>query len=594
MSGIIGGRLEANELRRAIAEGSRASERTWRYESENAGLGAHYAEQSAPGLICWDDGSRGGVVYGAITNRDELDLSDSALFDRLLDRPADTAAALEGGFFIACYDADDDRFLLVSDKLGSRMCYFIPSDKGVFRFATAVAPLVSRVDDPTLDLHAVSDMLLMGHMWGDHTLVREVRAMRPATILDVTDGDRSAKRYWKPSYDEAPASEAYLVELVDRYRQAVRRSSRTLPREAGIWLSGGLDSRTTAGALLANADSPVFETLSAYTYDANPPTNDNPRIANEVANRLGITLHEVPLTADRFGDVFERVIEGTDGMIRWNTTLNLSAIYNLDSVPPVMMEGMQGELVGDHPFRHHLTRFNSAVEAQYSTESGASVETVRELLTPKVDPKATFKEEAARSPESSHRKRVLDIHFQNYYSRNTLASDRLVRDRVDTRAPQVDGDYLEWCSKLPMAFRKGAFPLNVGDGGIPYGTSRAKLELTRRLTPTLADITYERTKVKPSWPYPAHIVGFLGNVATGHLRSKPTYGSGQLADWWIRDESTALHGYVRKLVDDAASRQLFDGDAVRSVFAGHMDGKNNAPMLAQITTLEYWIQNHID
>ena len=594
MSGVIGGRLEASELRTAIAEVSQPSEQAWRYESGDAGIGTHLPAESTPGFVRWDDGNRGGVVYGAITNRNELDLSDSALFDRLFERPADTAAALEGGFLIACYDADDDRFLLVSDKLGSRMCYFVPPDEGPFRFATAVAPLVARVDDPTLDLHAASDMLLMGHMWGDHTLVRGVRAMRPATVLDITAGDLSAERYWKPSYDEAPAGEAYLTELADRYRQAVRRASTTLPREAGIWLSGGLDSRTTAGTLLANADSPVFETLSAYTYDANPPTNDNPRIATEVANRLGITLQEVPLTAERFGDVFERVIEATDGMIRWNTTLNLSAIYNLDSVPPVMMEGMQGELVGDHPFRHHLTRFNSVVEAQYSTEASSSVEAVRELLTPKVDPKATFKEEAAHSPESSHRKRVLDVHFQNYYSRKTLASDRLVRDHADTRAPQVDGDYLEWCSKLPMAFRKGAFPLNVGDGGIPYGTSRAKLALTRRLTPDLADITYERTKVKPSWPYPAHVAGFLGNVVSGRFRSKPTYGSGQLADFWIRDESTALHGYVRDLVDDAASRQLFDGDAVQSLFAGHMDGENNSPMLAQVTTLEYWIQNHLD
>ena len=596
MSGVLGGRVKASELRTATTNASRPGEQSWRYESGDAGIGVYFRGESTSGLTRWDDGSRGGVVYGAVTNRGELNLSDTALFDRLFDRPTDTAAALEGEFFIACYDANDDRFLLVSDKLGARPCYYVSPDEGSFQFGTSVSPLLAGVDDPTLDVQGASDMLLMGHMWGDHTLVREVDTMRPATVVDVTDGNLSAERYWKASYDEAPANEAYLSELADRYRQAIGRMSTTLPQEAGIWLSGGLDSRTTAAVLteIAGMSGSAFSTLRAYTYDANPPTNDNPRIAREVANKLGVELGTVPLTAETFGDVFEDVIEAADGMIRWNTAVNLSATYGLDPVPPVMMEGMIGELIGDHLYRRHLSDYRSAVESQYHSESQASVETVSRLLDADVNPLTTFKEELSATPETDMRKQVLDIHFQNYYRRQGLTSDRITRQRTDTRNAYIDGDYLEWCSRLPKKFRKGGLSVGPGSEGVPYGTSRAKLELVRRIDPDLAEITYERTKVKPSLPYPVHVAGFLGNVIAGRLRSKPTYGSGQLADIWVRDESTALHRYVRNLVDDAASRPLFNGDAVRRLFDDHIDGENNAPMLAQITTLEYWIQSHLD
>ena len=594
MTGVVGGRLDGRELRESTDALSHGGDSTWFYEGSDAGLGVSYRQLDSRGITTWDDGSRGGVIYGAVTNRDGLGLSDSALFDRLFERPTDAAAALEGEFFIACHDANDDRFLLVSDKLGSRNGYFVAPDSRSFQFATAVAPLLPRIDDPTLDVQAASDMLLMGHMWSDHTLVREVRAMRPATVLEVTDGSATADRYWKASYEEAPANDAYLSELADRYRQAVGRMRTTLPSEAGIWLSGGLDSRTTAAVLLEDTGDSEFETLRAYTYDANPPTNDNPRIARKVADRLGIELNRVPLTAETFGNVFESVIEATDGMIRWNTAVNLSATYNLDPVPPVLMEGMIGDLVGDHLYRRHLSDYRSAVESQYHSEAHTSVETVSRLLDADVNPLTSFKEELSATPETDLRKQVLDIHFQNNYRCQGLRSDRIMRERTDTRNAYIDGDYLEWCSRLPRAFRKGGLSVGVGSEGIPFGTSRAKLGLIRRIDPELAEITYERTKVKPSRPYPMHVAGFLGNVISGRLLSKPTYGSAQLSDFWIRDESSAVHRYVRDLVDDAASRPLFNADAVRRVYDDQMDGKNNATMLAQITTLEYWIQNHLD
>jgi asparagine synthase (glutamine-hydrolysing) len=545
----------------------------------------------------WEQDSRFGIVYGAVTNLDEIGWEFSDLFERLLDRPSETAATIEGPFVIACYDGSVNRYLLVTDKLGSRPCFYTTEDP--FRFATAVSPLVDRLDSPSVDIQGVSDMILMGHLWGERTLVENIRTVRPATVMEITAGNVTSTRYWKPEYTEADPGPEYLSELARRYRQAARRTGRTLPATVGLWLSGGLDSRTTAAALLDGQLSDRFESMTAYTYDANPPTRDNPTIARTVADRLGMEFVEVPLTAETFFPVFESVIEATDGMIQWKTLVNLSATYSLTDGPTAMLEGMQGELVGDHPFRYHLYELNSVVQAQHDSEASVDAETVRRLLTPDVDPHGTFKAEERRSSETSHRAKVLDIHFQNYYARNVLASDRLVRQRMETRTPQVDGSYLEWCAKLPRAYRKGTFPfservIKADAGGVPYGTSRAKLDLCRRVAPSVADVTYERTQTKPSRGYPFHVAGFVANVVTGRLRGEATYGRGALSDFWLRDTSTDLHQRVTDLIDDACSRPLFDSDVVLETYDQHMDGKNNSSMLSRITTLEYWLQRHLD
>jgi asparagine synthase (glutamine-hydrolysing) len=286
-------------------------------------------------------------------------------------------------------------------------------------------------------------------------------------------------------------------------------------------------------------------------------------------------------------------------MLRWNTAANVSAAYRVDADVPVLIEGRQGALVGDHLLRHHLNDSLSVVEAQRASEASSSTSTVRELLEPTVDPLATLRAEAERTAESTHRGKVMDIHFQNYYPRLGLASNSLMRDRGDSRVVHADGDYLEWCAKIPLAYRKGTYPLSdrvVGSdaGGVPYGTSIAKLELCRRICPELADVVYERTKVKPSRPYPMHALGFVGNVVANRFRDEPTYGGGQLADFWIRDEDTALHRRVATLVEDATDRDVFNGDAVRELYDQHMAGSNNVTQLAQITTVEHWIQNHLD
>jgi asparagine synthase (glutamine-hydrolysing) len=124
------------------------------------------------------------------------------------------------------------------------------------------------------------------------------------------------------------------------------------------------------------------------------------------------------------------------------------------------------------------------------------------------------------------------------------------------------------------------------------GTSRAKLGLTRRVSPELADITYERTKLPPKWPYPAHVCGFVANVGLGRLQSKPTYGAEQLTDIWLRMD-TELADWTEEYLRKAADRDVFD-DGITRLWDRHQRGENLSSMMANITSLEYWLETYLD
>ncbi|WP_160134790.1 asparagine synthase-related protein [Halococcus salsus] len=589
MTGFVGGAVTGRPLQQ-LADGM--YHEPW-YEHEffeggTHGIGfAHHGDRDPLGHTTWQGDGRMGIVYGGIPDHDR----PAEVFDRLLDAPA-TLADLDGSFAVVCLDTrgETDRVLVATDKLGTRPCYYV-EDRALF--GSSLSTLLPELDDPIVDEQAVSDMLLLGNLWGDRTLVDEVKALPPATVLEYSEGEVRTERYWKPDFESAPRR-GYIPELKTRYREAVDEASSTFGDTAGLWLSGGLDSRTLADGLARNAGR-TFDSLVAYTYDANPRGGGNPAIARRVAAQLGVEVEELVMTPDRFLDVFETSVDLTDGMLRWSSLLNLSTIFNLDGEPAnVLLEASgQGELIGQHPRRYNFVEHDSAVEGLVRSEQMVDTDTVQSLLAIDADPLRTFKETVAESDETTQRGRMLDVHYTNYYSRMTLASNTVPRSQAGTRVPFVNKDFLEHTAALPQAYRMGTFPLT--GGSIPYGMTRPKHELARELDNGLDRIPYERTGLGPRRPFLAHLAGFVVKTGTARLRSKVAYGGAHEPDIWYRE-----HEGLRERIDDllrgACDRPWFDADEIRRLRREHLRGEANhmTTSLAAITTLECWFQRHLD
>ncbi|ESP87485.1 Gln-dependent amino transferase [Candidatus Halobonum tyrrellensis G22] len=568
---------------------------TERFESGGCAIGfVHHGDRDPAGHVSWRDGERAGAVHGVVSNQNGWGLDANELLEAALERPREVVPALDGPFLIACYDGAVGRVVLATDKIGARPCYYTVGDGGVVFGSEVKAPLV-RVDDPTVDVAAVGDMVMLGHVWGEKTLVEEVRALPPSTILEHEAGEVERTRYWTPSFEEAEPGDGYVSDLATRYRDAVADMAGTVDGEVGLWLSGGLDSRAMATELerTVGSDGGV-DALRTYTYDSNPAAGGNPELAGRVADALGVANQQVPLDGRRFADVMESAIDATDGMVRWNTLLNLSAVHNLDAdAPGVVVEAAgQGELLGEHLTRYQFTEFETAAEGLYHRQRALPRETFDDLLDADVDPRAPFERSARESDEPTMRRRMLDAHFRNHYARFVLASNPMARRAVGTRTPFANGAFLDHVAGLPTAYRMGTVPLT--DGSVPNGASEPKLLLSRTLNPELAAIPYERTRLPPRYPYPAHVGGFVVTTGLRRLVDRATDRNRSLGAVWYRTDPD-LRTYVDDLLCGAGERPFFDPETIRDLRREHLAGEaNHVSALASVSTVEAWLRNHVD
>jgi len=228
----------------------------------------------------------------------------------------------------------------------------------------------------------------------------------------------------------------------------------------------------------------------------------------------------------------------------------------------------------------------------YRSEAALSTGEVTDLLAVDVDPMGSFRHEAHRIDEPTFEQSVVDAHFQNYYPRFVHASNPVARTEAGTRIPYADGDFLERAASLPLEWRMGTLPV-VGDDLI-YGVVKPKIRMIRALNADLAEIPYERSRLKPTYPYPMHVVGFFTSTALAQLCDQSTYGGKSMTGEWYRNHDR-FRETLDELIDDACDRRFFDADAVKERRRRHLEeGSNEMNALSAVTTLEVWLQNNID
>lgn len=335
------------------------------------------------------------------------------------------------------------------------------------------------------------------------------------------------------------------------------------------------------------------ESLNGYTYDLNPKGGGNPEIAHQVGECLDIPVEEVGVTSDQFLRVIDTAIDVTDGMLRWPSFVNISFVFDIPhELPIVLLEGAaQGELIGHHLRKYHLTAYESAVESMYHSGQMIDIDTVRSLLSDdiSVDPLESFRTAADRSAKRSPAQPIVDAHFANYYSRMVCANNPILHTQTGLRVPFAHREFLEHAAHFPIDYRMKTFPFTRAK--IPYGVTRLKLDHIRALNAGLETIPYERTGVAPSRPWPVYVAGFIAKTGTARLLSPEAYGGACLLDIWYREHTEFRH-YLDEVLDAACNRPLFNASMIERLQQEHLssDGNHMTSILSAVTTLERWLQ----
>ena len=213
---------------------------------------------------------------------------------------------LRGMFAFALWDHPRGRLLLARDRLGIKPLYWARLGSGVVFGSEVRAVQATGAVRADVDEAALGDYLILGHMRGTSTPIREIRGLPAGSFLSIDASAPTACHpvpWWHVARPgERPSGEVSLrATLADAVERHVRAD-----RDVGVFLSGGVDSAVVAS--LAGRFG-ATRTLTVTWPDVG---GDESVAARSVAADLGLQHQEIPFTGDELLSALPTAIETMD------------------------------------------------------------------------------------------------------------------------------------------------------------------------------------------------------------------------------------------------------------------------------------------
>ena len=313
------------------------------------------------------------VMEGEIFNGEELRAeltskglyaeaaNDAELMMRLYEAfRSGLAHKVNGLYILAVWNAAESSLTLINDRVGLHNLYYYEGPR-YFAFAPEMKALLTNAVVPRqVDPEAVADFFTFGSVFGNRTLLRDIRLMPPGTILRYCAGKLTSNRYWDFPFAEPAQGRSrrdYVEELDHIFRRVITRQTSDRCRY-GLALSGGRDSRIFAGYLGAVA-SPL------HTFTFGDPVTDEVRVARKVSDLVGAQYHHVDNAFADLPGSFEKVVWLTEGPI--NTPeyyrLGMTLRENVD----VAFNGHGGDVLGGRWVSRHICTARDLAPVQEET-----------------------------------------------------------------------------------------------------------------------------------------------------------------------------------------------------------------------------------
>lgn len=216
---------------------------------------------------------------------------------------------LNGMFALAVWDARRGRLFLARDRMGQKPLYYsLEEPDHAVVFGSELKAFTSRSSDTRdLDFESVANYLAFGYVPDPGTIYKGIRKLPPGCSLSVTATAATVRTYWRPIFDptSATADEA-AEELEALFSDSVQlRMMADVP--IGAFLSGGVDSSATAGAMAEHASAPIH----TFAIGFDEPELDERSYSRLFATQIGSHHREdllsapTPALMERFADIYD-------------------------------------------------------------------------------------------------------------------------------------------------------------------------------------------------------------------------------------------------------------------------------------------------
>lgn len=210
----------------------------------------------------------------------------------------DVLDRLDGMFAFAIWDDDEQKLLLVRDRLGVKPMYWATVGTDGIAFSSELTSLIQHpAVERRLDRGALARYLAFGHIPGDDSLLAGIHRLSPGTYLTwsrprgrvETGKFWCMAKVWRAAANHArPAAESGQVETFAGVLADAVKKRLVSDVPLGAFLSGGLDSSTVV-ALMSRHHRDGVETFS-IGFDED--SFDESPWARRVAAELGCNHHE--------------------------------------------------------------------------------------------------------------------------------------------------------------------------------------------------------------------------------------------------------------------------------------------------------------
>ncbi len=379
---------------------------------------------------------------------------------------------LEGVFELALWDRGRGYLWVVNDRFGLIPLYYAHYD-GKLVFAPEIKAILSdQAIEKQLDWTGVAQFFRFQRLLGDRTFFEGIHLLPYASVLryDQASDALDVSHYW--DFDRIPTQpvgvtfEDAVVETGRLLRRAVETRTQGEHR-IGVYLSGGLDSRTVLG-LASQMSSPIV----SLTYGL--PNCRDAHYARQIGRRVGSLHYFFPQTDGRWvRDEVDFHLEATEGFTTWVHSHAAPTLIPARRLMDVNLTGFEGDQVlgGRAIFFAPLLRYATDDIAfgchafQYLNQAccwpGITEAEERTLYTP-----ATYAEVGGRAWDSLQEElksfkaatydRQWDF-FTTIHQGTRLSNLNLVYQRafLEVRYPFCDYDLVDFVYSLPTGYRLG-------------------------------------------------------------------------------------------------------------------------------------------
>lgn len=210
-----------------------------------------------------------------------------------------------GMFAFAVWDEKQAQLQLFRDRLGIKPLYYIKTDE-VFMFASEIKPLLSQLQDLSLNNEAVHHFFRLGYIPEPHTVYKHIHKFPKGNVALLSKEGIKTKAYWNISErikkakvsDFSAAKKEYHNKLIESVRLRLKSD---VP--FGVFLSGGIDSSTVA----AVAQSQMKNKINTFSIGFKESTFNESEYAIKVANHLGTNHREYTLSHQDAQELIEKI-----------------------------------------------------------------------------------------------------------------------------------------------------------------------------------------------------------------------------------------------------------------------------------------------